>query len=347
MSLRPKNLFPMLPELYRASESRYDGTMRYRRCGRSGVLLPEISLGLWHNFGASAPLVRSEEMVRYAFDRGITHFDLANNYGPPYGSAEATFGQILKQGLGRYRDELFISTKAGYDMWPGPYGNWGSRKYLLASLDQSLKRMGLDYVDIFYSHRPDPETPLEETMNALSDAVRRGKALYAGISNYDDERTRRAVAILRRNGTPCLIHQARYSMFERWTEPRLLPALAQEGVGMIAFSPLAQGMLTDRYLHGIPEGSRAARATGRLQPSALTPERLQTIAALNDMAASRGQSLAQMALQWLLKDDRVTSVLIGASSTAQLENNLKALHGPRFTDGELTAIEEILHNKPE
>ncbi len=331
---------------YTANPSRYD-SMHYARCGRSGLLLPRLSLGLWHNFGSVDDYGNYSRIALTAFDRGVTHFDLANNYGPEYGSAERNFGRILREGLGRYRDELVISTKAGYDMWPGPYGNWGSRKYLLASLDQSLKRMGLDYVDIFYSHRPDPETPLEETMNALSDAVRRGKALYAGISNYDDERTRRAVAILRRNGTPCLIHQARYSMFERWTEPRLLPALAQEGVGMIAFSPLAQGMLTDRYLHGIPEGSRAARATGRLQPSALTPERLQTIAALNDMAASRGQSLAQMALQWLLKDDRVTSVLIGASSTAQLENNLKALHGPRFTDGELTAIEEILHNKPE
>lgn len=331
---------------YSANPSRYD-SMTYARCGRSGLLLPRLSLGLWHNFGSVDDYGNYSRIAFTAFDRGVTHFDLANNYGPEYGSAESNFGRILREGLGRYRDELVISTKAGYDMWPGPYGNWGSRKYLLASLDQSLKRMGLEYVDIFYSHRPDPETPLEETMDALSDAVRRGKALYAGISNYDDEQTRRAAAILRRNGTPCLIHQARYSMFERWTEPRLLPALAEEGIGMIAFSPLAQGMLTDRYLHGIPEGSRAARTTGRLQPSALTPERLRVIAELNGIAARRGQSLAQMALQWLLKDTRVTSVLIGASSTAQLENNLQALQGPAFTGDELAAIESVLRNKPE
>lgn len=330
---------------YTASPSRYD-TMTYARCGRSGLLLPRISLGLWHNFGSVDDYAEYSRVALAAFDHGITHFDLANNYGPVYGSAEENFGRILRAGLGRYRDELVISTKAGYDMWPGPYGNWGSRKYLLASLDQSLKRMGIEYVDIFYSHRPDPQTPLEETMGALSDAVRRGKALYAGISNYDHEQTRRAAAILRRNGTPCLIHQARYSMFERGVEPDLLPTLAEEGIGMIAFSPLAQGMLTNKYLHGIPDHSRAARSTGRLQPSALTSEKLRIIDALNRLAAERGQTLAQMALQWLLKDERVTSLLVGARTVGQLEDNLQALKGPEFSAEQIAAIESILQNKP-
>ena len=329
---------------YTADTKRYD-SMPYARCGKSGLLLPRLSLGLWHNFGSVDDYDNYSRTAFTAFDHGVTHFDLANNYGPVYGSAESNFGHILREGLGRYRDELVISTKAGYDMWPGPYGNWGSRKYLLASLDQSLKRMGLEYVDIFYSHRPDPETPLEETMDALSDAVRRGKALYVGISNYDEEQTRRAAAILRRNGTPCLIHQARYSMFDRRVEPRLLPALDEEGIGMIAFSPLAQGLLTDKYLHGIPEGSRAAKATGRLQPSAITPEILRTIGTLNRIAAERGQTLAQMALQWILKDRRVTSVLVGASSAAQLKDSLKALQGRDFSNEELASIEETLPDR--
>ncbi len=339
MSLRPKNLFPMLPELYRASESRYDGTMRYRRCGRSGVLLPEISLGLWHNFGASAPLVRSEEMVRYAFDRGITHFDLANNYGPPYGSAEATFGQILKQGLGRYRDELFISTKAGYDMWPGPYGNWGSRKYLMASLDQSLKRMNLDYVDLFYSHRYDPETPLEETLQALVDTVRQGKALYVGISRWPLEASAVAYRYLRERDVPCLIYQGRYNMADR--EPAdsgILDQASAEGTGFIAFSPLAQGLLTGRYLKDIPKDSRMAE--GRfLKSDALTPERLDALRRLDRIASGRGQTLAEMALAWVLADVRVTSVIVGASSCVQLADNLKAIGSPAFSADELAEID--------
>lgn len=317
--------------------------MKYRRCGRSGVLLPEVSLGLWQNFGLEKPLEEQREILCRAFDLGITHFDLANNYGAPArGKAEENFGAILKSDLGVYRDELFISTKAGYDFWPGPYGNWGSRKYLMASLDSSLKRMGLDYVDVFYHHRPDPETPLEETMGALSDIVRQGKALYVGISNYQAEEAARAIAILKANGTPCLLHQPRYNMFERWVEDGLLTLLQQEGVGAICYSPLAQGALTGRYLNGIPEGSRASRKGTTVGGRYLTEERLEQIRALNEIAAARGQSLAQMALAWVLRRDEVTSVLIGASSTAQLEDNVKAIDGPEFAPGELEAIERIL-----
>lgn len=328
-------------EIYKANENRYT-EMVYRRCGRSGILLPAISLGLWHNFGSVDVFDDFIRIAYTAFDNGITHFDLANNYGPAYGSAEENFGRILKKGLGAYRDELVISTKAGYDMWPGPYGNWGSRKYLMASLDQSLKRMGLDYVDIFYSHRPDPETPIEETMGALADIVRQGKALYAGISNYNAEQTERALAVLEAYRVPCLIHQARYSMLDRWTEPALLPLLEDKGVGMIAFSPLAQGMLTDKYLNGIPENSRAARPTGHLQREQVTEEKLNKIRQLNELALGRGQTLAGMALAWLLKDERVTSVLIGASSVAQLQDNLKLLRHRSFTIEELQKIENIL-----
>ncbi|MDR3143092.1 MAG: L-glyceraldehyde 3-phosphate reductase [Tannerellaceae bacterium] len=328
-------------DYYKANEKRYDD-MVYRRCGRSGIRLPAISLGLWHNFGSVDVFNHFIQITHTAFDNGITHFDLANNYGPAYGSAEENFGRILKKGLGRYRDELIISTKAGYDMWPGPYGNWGSRKYLMASLDQSLKRMGLDYVDIFYSHRPDPQTPIEETMGALADVVRQGKALYAGISNYDDIQAKAALAALKEHKVKCLIHQPKYSMFERWVEPELLPLLAEEGVGVIAFSPLAQGLLTNRYLHGIPEDSRAARPTGFLQTNQVTEEVIARVRKLNDIALSRGQTLAGMALAWLLKDDRVASVLVGASSTAQLEDNLKALRHLDFTTDELNAIDTIL-----
>ncbi len=326
---------------YTADEHRYDA-MNYRRCGRSGILLPAISLGLWHNFGSVDDYANYSRIAFTAFDNGITHFDLANNYGPVYGSAEENFGKILKNGLGRYRDELIISTKAGYDMWAGPYGNWGSRKYLMASLDQSLQRMGLEYVDIFYSHRPDPETPIEETMGALADIVRQGKALYAGISNYKSEQTRKAVEALRACGVPCLIHQARYSMFDRWVEPELLSVLDETGIGMIAFSPLAQGLLSDRYLHGIPADSRAARKTGYLKREQITDERLSQIARLNEIARRRGQSLAEMALAWLLRDRRVTSVLIGASSVEQLKTNLHAQNNTAFSDEELTEIEKIL-----
>ncbi|MDR2890914.1 MAG: aldo/keto reductase [Alistipes sp.] len=330
------------PDRYVAASDRYT-KMEYRRCGRSGIKLPAVSLGLWHNFGSVDRYENYSAIALEAFDAGVTHFDLANNYGPVPGSAESNFGRILREtGLGTHRDEMIISTKAGYLMWDGPYGEWGSRKYLTASLDQSLKRMGLEYVDIFYSHRPDPETPLEETMGALSDAVRQGKALYVGISNYDDEQTRAAVEILRRNGTPCLIHQPKYSMFVRAAEQGLLETLEREGVGLIAYSPLAQGMLTDRYLHGIPEDSRAAKPTGFLQQNELTPERLRQIAALNAIAAERGQTLAEMALAWLLKDSRVTSVLVGASSVGQLRANLRALHAPDFTTAELDRVEEIL-----
>jgi L-glyceraldehyde 3-phosphate reductase len=324
-----------------ANEKRYDN-MLYRRCGQSGILLPAISLGLWHNFGSVDVFDRFIRIAHTAFDNGITHFDLANNYGPEYGSAEENFGKILKKGLGKYRDELIISSKAGYDMWPGPYGNWGSRKYLMASLDQSLRRMGLDYVDIFYSHRPDPRTPVEETMGALVDIVRRGKALYVGISNYNDEETKAAMAVLKEHKVHCLIHQPKYSMFERWVEPKLLPLLKDEGVGLIAFSPLAQGLLTDKYLNGIPENSRAARSTGFLQRSQVTQEVITKVRRLNDVAIARGQSLAGMALAWLLKDERVTSVLIGASSVEQLLDNLKALHNLTFAEEELSAIEAIL-----
>lgn len=326
--------------MYLAKEDRYEH-MNYFRCGNSGLKLPAVSLGLWHNFGSKDNYDNMKQLVFTAFDNGITHFDLANNYGPVYGSAEENFGRILKKGLGRYRDELLISTKAGYDMWPGPYGNWGSRKYLMASLDQSLKRMGLDYVDIFYSHRPDPETPIEETMGALADIVRQGKALYVGISNYNAEQTEKALAVLREYRVPCLIHQARYSMFDRWTEPDLLPLLKKEGVGMIAFSPLAQGMLTNKYLHGIPENSRAARSTGHLQREQVTEEKINKICRLNELAMERGQTLAEMALAWLLKDDRVTSVLVGASSVEQLLDNLKALNNISFTSEELERIESI------
>lgn len=332
---------------YKAKEERY-GCMKYRRCGRSGILLPAISLGLWHNFGSVDVFEHFSRIAYTAFDNGITHFDLANNYGPVYGSAEENFGRILKKGLGIYRDELIVSTKAGYDMWPGPYGNWGSRKYLMASLDQSLRRMGLDYVDIFYSHRPDPETPVEETMGALADIVRQGKALYIGISNYDAGQTEKALAVLKEYNVPCLIHQTRYSMFERKPEPELLPLLKKKGVGMIAFSPLAQGLLTDKYLYGIPEHSRAAKPTGRLQTSQITPEVLEKVRQLNEIALHRRQSLAEMAIAWLLKDDAVTSVLVGASSVDQLSANLRALEeeGRQFTQEELLTIESILQNKP-
>ncbi len=330
-----------MDSFYKAADSRYD-SMKYRRCGKSGLLLPEISLGLWHNFG-SVDIYENYSKIAYAaFDAGITHFDLANNYGPVYGSAEEDFGRILKDGLGRYRDELVISTKAGYDMWPGPYGNFGSRKYLMASLNQSLKRMGLEYVDIFYSHRPDPDTPIEETVGALVDIVRQGKALYVGISNYNAEQTKAALKIFEQHNVHCLIHQSRYSMFDRWTEPDLLPLLQAEGVGMIAFSPLAQGMLTDKYLHGIPKDSRAAKPTGHLKTSQITPEKVAQIAQLNAMAQERNQSLAEMALSWLLKDARVTSVLVGASSVAQLHDNLRAISAPTFSPDDLARIDQIL-----
>jgi L-glyceraldehyde 3-phosphate reductase len=322
---------------YVPAEGRYDA-MPYRRCGRSGLKLPAISLGLWQNFGTERPLETSRAILRRAFDLGITHFDLANNYGPPYGSAEEVFGQVLEQDLRPFRDELVISTKAGYDMWPGPYGEWGSRKYLLASLDQSLKRMGLEYVDIFYSHRLDPDTPLEETLGALDTAVRQGKALYAGISSYSGKRTEEAVRILRDLGTPLLIHQPSYSLLNRWIEEDLLDVLGREGVGCIVFSPLAQGMLTDRYLDGIPEDSRAAR-DGSLSPEMLSDDNLARIRALNDIAASRGQSLAQLALAWTLRDPRITSTLIGASSVGQLEDNVGALARLDFSDDELAQID--------
>jgi L-glyceraldehyde 3-phosphate reductase len=312
--------------------------MAYRRCGRSGLRLPAVSLGLWHNFGDDVPLERQRAILRRAFDLGVTHFDLANNYGPAYGSAERNFGRIMAEDLRPYRDELIISTKAGYDMWPGPYGEWGSRKYLLASLDQSLRRMGLDYVDIFYSHRFDPQTPLEETMGALDHAVRSGKALYAGISSYSPERTVEAATILRQMGTPLLIHQPSYSMLNRWVEDGLLDTLEKEGVGCIAFSPLAQGMLTDKYLNGVPAGSRASQGKS-LPPDLLTDEALAHIRALNDVAAARGQSLAQLALAWVLRDPRVTSVLIGASSVAQLEANVGALDRLALSDDELATID--------
>jgi L-glyceraldehyde 3-phosphate reductase len=314
--------------------------MRYRRSGRSGLKLPEISLGLWQNFGEERPLEHSRAIVRRAFDLGITHLDLANNYGPPYGSAERVFGEIMARDLRPYRDELVISTKAGYDMWPGPYGEWGSRKYLLASLDQSLQRMGLEYVDIFYSHRFDPETPLEETMGALHTAVQQGKALYAGISSYSGRRTREAAQIMRDLGTPLLIHQPSYSLLNRWIEEDLLEALEDEGMGCIVFSPLAQGMLTTKYLDGIPADSRAAVKDGSLSPDLITDEALNHVRALNGMAQERGQSLAQMALAWTLRDPRVTSTLIGASSVKQLEENVAALDQLDFSDDELGQIDQ-------
>ncbi len=326
--------------MYQANNNRYNA-MQYNRCGRSGLKLPAVSLGLWHNFGGVDVFENGRAMLRRAFDLGVTHFDLANNYGPPPGSAEENFGKYMAQDFRPYRDELIISTKAGYLMWPGPYGEWGSRKYLMASLDQSLKRMGLEYVDIFYSHRPDPDTPIEETMMALDQAVRSGKALYAGISNYPADMTREAARILRELGTPCLIHQPKYSMFERWVEDELLDVLETEGIGCIPFSPLAQGLLTDRYLNGIPEGSRAAKSWGFLKPNQVEPA-IEKVKKLNEIAREREQSLAQMALAWILKDKRITSVLIGASSVKQLEDNIATLKYLTFSDSEISQIEEIL-----
>ncbi|WP_278399454.1 L-glyceraldehyde 3-phosphate reductase [Hafnia paralvei] len=325
---------------YLASPKRYQ-SMEYRRCGHSGLQLPAISLGLWHNFGDTTLFDNSRDMLLCAFDLGITHFDLANNYGPPPGSAETNFGRILQQDLMPYRDEMVISSKAGYTMWEGPYGDWGSKKYLIASLNQSLKRMGLDYVDIFYHHRPDPNTPLEETMGALDLIVRQGKALYVGLSNYPAETARQAIKILRDLGTPCLIHQPKYSMFERWVEGGLLDVLQDEGVGSIAFSPLAGGLLTDRYLHGIPPDSRAAHSKF-LKPEAITEQKLGQIKKLNDMALARGQKLSQMALAWILRGDRITSVLIGASRTSQIEDAVGMLENRHFSAEEISAIERIL-----
>jgi L-glyceraldehyde 3-phosphate reductase len=322
---------------YVPADERYDG-MQYRRCGRSGLQLPVLSLGLWHNFGHDRPLEVSRAIIRRAFDLGIVHFDLANNYGPPYGAAEETFGLVLRRDLAPYRDELIVSTKAGYDMWPGPHGQWSSRKHLLASLDQSLRRLGLDYVDVFYSHRFDPDTPLEETMGALDSAVRQGKALYAGISSYSAGKTREAAAILRSLGTPLRIHQPSYSMLNRWIEDELLDTLAEEGAGCIGFTPLALGMLTDKYLDGIPEGSRGSRLTS-VWERALTDETLAKISALGEIAARRGQSLAQMALAWTLRDERMTSIVFGASSVAQLEANVAALERLEFGEEELAEID--------
>ena len=328
---------------YTPSATRYD-TMLYNRCGNSGLLLPALSLGLWHNFGGVDVFETGREIIRTAFDNGITHIDLANNYGPPPGSAEENFGTILKKDFTGYlRDELVISTKAGYTMWPGPYGDWGSRKYLVTSLNQSLQRMQLDYVDIFYSHRPDPNTPLEETMQALHDIVKSGKALYIGLSNYRQQEAKQAIGILKNLGTPCLIHQPKYSLFERWAEDGLMELLGDNGIGCIPFSPLAQGLLTDKYLQGnIPVQSRAGKVHGALQASAITPQVLAQITALNDLAKKRGQSLAQMSLAWLLKDKRVTTVLIGVSSVAQLHNNLATLNNLSFQKQELDTIEDIL-----
>ncbi len=328
---------------YNPNPDRYK-TMLYRRCGNSGIKLPALSLGLWHNFGHIDAVDNYRKILQLAFDSGVTHFDLANNYGPPPGSAEENFGKLLKQDFTGYRDELIISTKAGYHMWEGPYGEWGSKKYLVSSLDQSLKRMGLDYVDIFYHHRPDPDTPLEETMAALDLIVRQGKALYVGISNYKAEEAAKAIKILKELGTPCLIHQPKYSMFERWVEDGLLDVLEKEGVGCIPFSPLAQGLLTDKYLHGIPADSRAAKPAGFLQVSQVTDDRLTQIKSLNNMALQRGQTLAQMALSWLLKDKRVTSVLVGASKPEQLADSLKCLDNIHFLDEELAVINGILND---
>ena len=331
----------MIPPIYSPNPDRYTNGMKYRRCGKSGILLPEISLGLWHNFGAVDPLKRSFEIAHYALDHGITHFDLANNYGPPYGSAEETFGQIMKKSFQPYRHELFISTKAGYDMWPGPYGNWGSRKYLMNSLEQSLRRMNLDYVDLFYIHRYDPETPLEETLQALVDIVRQGKALYVGISRWPYEATEFAYQYLKERDVPCLIYQGRYHLLDRGPEEEgILRQAKENGAGFIGFSPLAQGLLTDRYLNGIPEDSRIAHG-GHLKKEALTEATLRRIRALNDIAQRRGQTLAEMALAWILKDDYVTSVIVGASSTGQLEKNLKALQSAPFTTEELAEIEQV------
>ena len=332
----------MINPVYTAEVNRYENGMKYRRCGKSGILLPEISLGLWQNFGDTAPLSRSRNMILHAFDKGVCHFDLANNYGPSYGSAESTFGKVMQSDLHPYRDELFISTKAGYDMWPGPYGNFGSRKYLFSSLDQSLKRMNLDYVDIFYSHRFDPHTPLEETMQALVDIVRSGKALYAGISNYPHQAAEFAYRYLAAHDVPCLLHQVKYNMMHRIPETDNLLAQAKDaGCGIIAFSPLAQGLLTDRYLGGIPSDSRAARDFS-LKANTITPELLERIQKLNILAAARGQSLAQMALAWTLKNDLVTSVIIGASSVAQIDDNLKAIQNTQFSEEELNMIDSAI-----
>jgi len=326
---------------YTANDTRYTN-MHYNRCGKSGLKLPVVSLGLWHNFGGVDIFQLSRDMILHAFDKGITHFDLANNYGPPPGSAEETFGQVMRDDLQKYRDEIVISTKAGYLMWPGPYGEWGSKKYLVASLDQSLKRMGIDYVDIFYSHRPDPETPFEETMGALEQIVRQGKALYVGLSNYSATQTRQAVEILKSLGIRCLIHQPRYSMFDRWVEDGLLDVLKEEYMGCIAYSPLAQGLLTDKYLDGIPPGSRAANEHGFLQVSQVTPEKVEKARRLNEIAIMREQTLSQMALAWIMKDRRITSVLVGASSIEQLDDNLNTLNYLAFSDEELRIIEDIL-----
>jgi L-glyceraldehyde 3-phosphate reductase len=327
--------------MYQPLTTRYEA-MPYNRCGRSGLKLPAISLGLWHNFGGIDRLEDGRAMLRRAFDLGVTHLDLANNYGPPPGSAEETFGRIMREDLRPYRDELIISTKAGYNMWQGPYGEWGSRKYLVSSLDQSLRRMGLEYVDIFYHHRPDPDTPLEETMGALDHIVRSGKALYAGISNYSAEQTRAAAQILRRLGTPCLIHQPSYSMFNRWVEGGLLDALREEGVGCIVFSPLAQGLLSDKYLGGVPEGSRASKAHGFLRPAHITDEKIARVRRLDEVAQARGQSLAQLALAWVLRDPVVTSALIGASRVEQIDDSVAAAANTAFSAEELAGIEEIL-----
>ena len=330
--------------MYTAEENRYE-KMVYNRSGKSGVLLPAISLGLWHNFGHVNDFENGRNIVRAAFNAGITHFDLANNYGPPYGSAEENFGKMLAADLKPYRDELFISTKAGYDMWPGPYGDNGSRKYLMASLDQSLKRMGLDYVDVYYHHRPDANTPLEESMNALSDIVGSGKALYAAISNYPADLAQKAIAILKENKTPCLLHQAKYNMLVRWVEKDLLDVLGESGTGCIVFSPLGEGLLTSKYLNGIPDGSRAAAAHGHLKADWLTNERIEKVRLLNALAEERGQTLAQMAIAWLMRDERVTTVLIGASSVKQLNDNLQVLDNKSFSPVELEQIESILDNK--
>jgi L-glyceraldehyde 3-phosphate reductase len=331
----------MTNPVYSASESRYESGMKYRRCGKSGIMLPEISLGLWQNFGDTAPLARSREILLHAFDNGICHFDLANNYGPSYGSAESTFGQIMQSDLRPYRDEMFISTKAGYDMWPGPYGDKGSRKYLISSLDQSLKRMKIDYVDIFYSHRYDPDTPLEETMQALVDIVRSGKALYAGISNYPHEAAEFAYRYLKEHDTPCLLHQLKYNMLHREPEDKGMLAQAQEnGSGFIVFSPLAQGLLTDRYLNGIPAESRAARNFS-LKKDSITPEIVEKLARLNEIAAARGQSLAQMALAWVLNDSRVSSVIVGASSMEQLNANMQSIRNTAFSEEEIRLIDKL------
>ena len=331
----------MSKSTYIPASDRYSNSVGYQYCGKSGLKLPRISLGLWHNFGDVDDADEALKMIQFAFDHGITHFDLANNYGSPYGSAEKNFGKILKDHFSSYRDEMLISTKAGHDMWPGPYGDWGSRKYLIASLHQSLRRMKLDYVDIFYSHRFDPDTPLEETMGALSDMVKQGKALYVGISKYPEDKAREAYRILRENGTPCLIHQDKYNIFTRQVEQNVLPLVEENGVGFIAFSPLAQGMLSDKYLNGIPENSRAAHSYGFLQKSQLTPEVIEKISRLNNIAAERGQSLAQMALAWCLHKPQVNSVIVGTSSVIQLQDNIDALNNAIFTDDELCRIGEL------